>query len=221
MRQFAVIGLGDFGSTVAKSLAERGLPVIGVDIDHERVDVVRDVVAYAVTGDATDATFLGGLGIADVDVALVALGDLIEASVLVTLYLHESDVKQIVVKGISEEHREILMAVGAHKVIFPEKEIAERVANWLAAPNIIEHLPLTEGYNIVELVAPDIFCDKSILELNLRREYGVELLAIKRADPESKPNVVVVPGAGEIIRKKDKLIMMGSDKDIQQIQDLT
>ena len=220
MRLFAVFGLGNFGSTVAVALADKGQSVLAVDLDPARVDEVRNKVTHAVVGDVTDPSFLSSVGISEVDEALVALGDDLEASVLTTLYLSESEVKHILVKGISEEHESILLAVGAHQVVFPENYMAKRLASSLAAPNIIDHIPLTEGYSIIELVTPGAFHHKSLLELNLRREYGVELLAIKRADPDRDPDVVVVPGAGEVIEPDDKLIILGAEKDVEQLQEL-
>jgi len=220
MRQFAVIGLGHFGSTVARELAHKGLPVVAVDLNPVRVDELRGEVTHAVVGDATEASFIASSGIGEVDIAMVALGDDIEASVLVTLNLAESGIENIIVKGISDEHGKILKAVGAKKVIFPEKEMAQRIATSLAAPNIIDHIPLTEGYSIVELITPSVFAGKTLLDLNLRREYGVELLAIKRASPEDIPPVIVVPGAGEIIKEGDKLVVLGSEEDVGLIQEL-
>ena len=138
MRQFAIIGLGNFGSTVARTPGSKGVPVIAVDRNPARVDDLRDEVTHAIVGDVTDSSFIVSSGIADVDVALIALGDDIEASVLVTLNLAECGVEEIVVKGVSEEHKRILTVVGAHRVIFPEREMAERIAMALAAPNIID-----------------------------------------------------------------------------------
>lgn len=220
MRQFAVIGLGNFGSTVAIELANKGLPVVAVDLDPSRVDELRGEVTHAVVGDATETQFIASSGIADVDVAIVALGDDIEASVLVTLNLAESGIEEIIIKGISKEHGDILTAVGATQIVFPEKEMAEKIATSIAAPNIIDHIPLTEGYSIVEMVTPKIFEGKTLLDLNLRREYGVELLVIKRADPSDDPPVIVVPGAGEIIKSEDKLVILGSEEDVETIQGL-
>jgi len=220
MRQFAVIGLGNFGSTVARTLSEKGLPVIAIDRNPERVESIRDLVTQAVVGDASDPIFLGGVGISEVDVVLVALGDDIEASVLVTLYLHEIEIDKIIVKGISKEHGEILTLVGASEVVYPENEMAERVASSLSAPNIIDHIPLAEGYSIVELIAPQSFINKTLLELNLRREYGVEVLVIKRGNPQADPPVIVVPGAGEIIRDKDKMVILGASENVERINKL-
>ncbi|MCK5833258.1 TrkA family potassium uptake protein [bacterium] len=220
MRQFAVIGLGSFGSTVATELSKKGLPVLAIDKNGTRVDDMREHVAHAIVGDASDTAFLGSIGISEVDVALVALGDDIEASVLVTLNLSEIEIPKIIVKGISPEHGSILCAVGAHQVLYPEKEMAQKLARYLASPNIIDHIPLVEGYNIIEIVAPDIFANKTIIDLNLRREYGVELLAIKRSDPKTTPSVVVVPGAGEIIYPEDKLVVLGAVDKVEQLQEL-
>ncbi len=220
MRQFAIIGLGSFGSTVALELASRGLSVLAIDKNPSRVDEIRNSVTHAALGDATDPAFLGSMGVSEVDVVLVALGDDIEASVLVTLNLSEIGIKYIVVKGISREHGSILEAVGAHKVVFPEREMAEKLAMSLASPNIIDHIPLVEGYIIVEMVAPAPFRNRSLIDLNLRREYGVELLAIKRADPTAEPPVIVVPGAGAIIRPNDKLVIMGAVDKVELLREL-
>lgn len=220
MRQFAVIGLGNFGSTVAYELSKKGLPVVAVDLNPARVDELRGEVTHAVVGDATETQFIASSGIGEVDVAIVALGDDIEASVLVTLNLAESGIGEIIIKGISEEHQKILIAVGATQVIFPEKEMAQKIATSIAAPNIIDHIPLTEGYSIVEMITPKVFEGKTLIDLNLRREYGVELLAIKRASPNDTPPVVVVPGAGEVIKREDKLVILGSEEDVETIQGL-
>ncbi len=213
-----MIGLGNFGSTVAKELSKKGLQVVAVDLNPSRADDLRGIVTHSVVGDATEAQFIASSGIGEVDVAIVALGDDIEASVLATLNLAESGIPEIIAKGISEEHGRVLSAVGATKIVYPEKEIAQKIASAIAAPNIIDHIPLTEGYIIVEMVTPKDFEGKTLLDLNLRREYGVELLAIKRASPEDKPSVIVVPGAGEFIKKADKLVLLGSEEDVQSIQ---
>lgn len=220
MRQFAVIGLGSFGSTLAVELSEKGLAVLAIDKNHDKVDDMRDFVTHAIVGDGTDPAFLGSIGISEVDVALVALGDDIEASVLVTLNLSEMGIPKIIVKGVSPEHGSILSAVGAHQVVFPEKEMAQRIARSLAAPNVIDHIPLAEGYNIVEMVAPEPFFNKTLIDLNLRREYGVELLVIKRTLPDSQPAVIVVPVAGETIRSGDKLVIMGASDKVEELQEL-
>jgi len=220
MRQFAVIGLGSFGSTFAKELSEKGLPILAIDRDGTAVDYMSEFVTHAIVGDATDPEFLGSIGVSDVDIALVALGDDIEASVLVTLNLSEIGVPQIIVKGISPEHGNILTAVGATQVIFPEKEMAQRLARSMASPNIIDHIPLVEGYNIVEMLAPESFEEKSIIDLNLRREFGVELLAIKRADENLKEKVVVAPHAKEVIKSGDKLVILGATDKVEQLQEL-
>lgn len=220
MRQFAVIGLGNFGSTVARALARKDIPVVAIDRNPLKIDEIREDVTHAVAGDATDAGFLGSIGISEIDAAIVSLGDDIESSVLVTLNLVESGINEIVVKGVSEEHATILRAIGAHKVIFPEKEMAERLADSYAMPGVIENIPLTEGYNLVEISAPEPFYHKSIIELDLRREYGIELLAIKRDEPDAEPKIVVVPGASEIIKPGDKLFILGSKTDIELLENL-
>ncbi len=213
MRQFAVIGLGNFGLNVALKLAAMDMPVIAVDRDSAKVEGIRDKVAYAVVADATDKRALQAAGIAAVDAAVVSLGKQIEPSVMTTIILKELGVPEIIVKGISPEHGKILKLVGASYVVFPDADMAERIAQKITSPNIVEHIPLLPGYSIVELKAPPTFWGKTLLDLNLRRNYGVEVLVIRRGE-----EVKVIPSAMDKIVQGDTLVILGKNEDLQKLK---
>ncbi len=212
MRQFVIVGLGRFGKKVAITLSQAGMPVVAIDKDPRKVEAISDKVAYAIRADATDQKALSTLGLTDADVAIISMGDLLEASVLATIILKEFGIPTIIVKGISPEHGRILKLVGATTVVFPEEDMALRVAQKIISPNILEHIPLLPGYSIVEFLTPKSFQGKTLLGLNLRRNYGVEVLLIKRGN-----EVKMIPSAMDRINENDTLVIMGTDEDIRRI----
>jgi len=212
--KFAVIGLGSFGSNVAKTLYERKNEVLAVDVSKEKIEEVKTFVSHAVNMDAADKENLQALGIKEMDVVVVSLGPEMEASILTVLYLHEIGAKRIVAKALTEDHAKILDAVGATEVIYPEKDMAIRTALKLSCPNILEYLPLTSGVGIQEIAPPEKFIGKSLKELDLRNKYGIQVIAIKELIPE-KTNFV--PRADFVIKDSDILIIMGEEKKLQKI----
>ena len=212
--KFAVIGLGSFGSNVAKTLYERKNEVLAVDVSKEKIEEVKTFVSHAVNMDAADKENLEALGIKEMDVVVVSLGPEMEASILTVLYLHEIGAKRIVAKALTEDHAKILDAVGATEVIYPEKDMAIRTALKLSCPNILEYLPLTSGVGIQEIAPPEKFIGKSLKELDLRNKYGIQVIAIKELIPE-KTNFV--PRADFVIKDSDILIIMGEEKKLQKI----
>ncbi len=215
--KFAVIGLGSFGSNVAKTLYERKNEVLAVDASKEKIEEVKTFVSHAVNMDAADKENLQALGIKEMDVVVVSLGPEMEASILTVLYLHEIGAKRIVAKALTEDHAKILEAVGATEVIYPEKDMAIRTALKLSCPNILEYLPLTSGVGIQEIAPPEKFIGKSLKELDLRNKYGIQVIAIKELIPE-KTNFV--PRADFVIKDSDILIIMGEEKNLQKINSL-
>jgi len=211
--QVLVIGLGSFGFKVAQTLAERNVPFLGIDRDQDRVDEFNEISPSAIRLDATNLESLEQLGLKQFDTAIISLGNRIEPSVLVTLFLKEAGVKRIIVKGISREHREVLKKVGATDVVFPEEEGAVRLANSLTIPNLLDHIPLTEGYSIVEMTLPKGFDGKSLLELEIRKKYNIEVIAIKR-----EKEVIVIPSALEVMNKGDTLVVIGKNEDIDNLR---
>jgi trk system potassium uptake protein TrkA len=215
MGKFVVIGLGNFGFYLAKSLSEEGKEVVGMDRDKERVQRLQEFCSYAVVGDATDKSILESIGIGKDDAAIVSLGDNISASVLVTLYLKDLDIKNIHVKIISEDHGRALEKIGATEVIFPERDLAKKLAKSLSSPNLIDFLPLTDEYNIVEIAPPKKFIGKTLAELHLRSKYHISILAVRGLVPEK---ITMNPGGSFSIKDSDILIALGKPEDVEKIK---
>ncbi|MBN1272595.1 MAG: TrkA family potassium uptake protein [Candidatus Aminicenantes bacterium] len=212
--KFAVIGLGSFGSNVAKTLYEKGNEVLAVDRDKEKIDAVKTFVSHAVNMDSANKENLEALGIKEMDVVVVSLGPEMEASILTVLYLHELGVPRIVAKALTEDHAKILDAVGASEVIYPEKDMAIKTALKLSCPNILEYLPLSLGLGIQEIAPPDYFIGKSLKELDLRNKYGIQVIAIRGLVPEK---ITFVPKADFVIKDSDILVIIGEEKQMAKI----
>ncbi len=216
MRSFAIIGMSSFGSFLARDLAQEGVEVLAIDLDEEKIEKIKGLVSKAVITDATDRVALAALGLGEMDGVVVSLGQ-IESSVLTTLHLKELKIRRIVVKALSEEHGKILEKIGANEVIFPEKDMALKVSRTLTHENIMDHVPLAEGYSIVEITPPDSFIKKSLGELDLRRNYGIQVIVIK---DKKRDDVVLVPTADYVIKSGAILVMMGRDEDLKKVQSL-
>lgn len=212
--KFAVIGLGSFGSNVAKTLYEQGNEVLAVDKDKEKIEEVKAFVSHAVHMDADDKENLLALGIQDMDVVIVSLAPEMESSILTVLYLNEIGAGRIVAKALTEDHQKILEAVGATEVVFPEKDMAIKTALRLSNPNVLEYLPLHSGVGIQEIAPPEKFIGKSLGELKLRNKYGIQILAIKEIIPEK---TTFIPSADFVIKDSDILIVMGEDKQLSKL----
>jgi trk system potassium uptake protein TrkA len=220
-RQFGVIGLGRFGSAMATTLVELGHDVIGVDGNEARVQELADVVTHALQIDATDEKALRAAGIQDVDVAVVSIGENIESSLLVVMQLRELGVKTIVAKAVTALHGRILEKLGVSRVIFPEREMAIRLAHSLVLPNVIDYIELSREFSIVELPAPESFVGRSLKELELRPRLGLTLVAIKRREAGSDRVVTnISPAAGEKIQRGDVLAVLGSTERLNNLDEL-
>ena len=215
MGKFIVIGLGNFGHYLARSLFEEGKEVIGVDRNKERVQRLQEFCSYAMVGDAMDKSILESIGIEKNDAVIVSLGENISASVLVTLYLKDLDIQNIYVKIISEDHGRALEKIGAREVIFPERDLAKKMAKSLTSPNLLDYLPLTEEYDIVEIAPPKDFIGKTLAELKLRSKYHISILAVRGIVPET---ITMNPGGGFTIKDSDILIALGKPEDIEKIR---
>ncbi len=212
--KFAVIGLGSFGSNVAKTLYEKDHEVLAVDRDKTKIEEVKTFVSHAVHMEAAVKENLQALEIQDMDVVVVSLGPEMEASILTVLYLKEMGARRIVAKALTEDHGKILDAVGATEVIYPEKDMAIKTALRLSNPNVLEYLPLLSGIDIQEIAPPDKFIGKSLRELDLRNKYGVQVIAIKEIIPEK---TTYIPKADFVVKDSDILIMMGEQKQLDKI----
>lgn len=214
MMKFAVIGLGSFGSNVARTLYERGYEVVAIDEDKDKIEEAKSFSSHAVLTDASAKENLQALGIKDMDVVVVSLGSAMEASILTVLHLHELGIKRIVAKASTEDHGKILDAVGATEVINPEKDMAVRTALKLTSPHILECLPLMSGVSIEEIAPPDRFIGKSLRELDLRNKYGIQVIAVRELVPE---RTLYVPPADFVIKDSDVLIVMGDEKMLDKM----
>lgn len=215
----AVIGLGTFGFAVAEELARRGCDVICVDGDIEKVQAIKDLVVNAVQADATDEKALRAIGMSEVDVAVISLGEELGASILTAMILLDLGVKEIVVKVSNELHARALMRLGVSWVVVPERDMGKRVAERLLAPHVVEHVELPDGYFIEGIVPPEEFLNKSIADLRFRSRFaGVSVLAIKRQAADRTEEIVISPARYDRIMPDDLLIVVGREKDLAKLR---
>lgn len=216
-RSIAVIGLGSFGFYLCKHLGETGVDVLAIDIKESRVDEVKSLVTKAVIADARSLPTLTQLGLTDFDVVVVTVGEAIEASILITLHLRELGIREIIAKAVSEDHAKILNMIGAAEIIFPERDMARRMAHTLYLPQLLDYISLGEGISMAEMTAPASWVGKSLQDLQVRRQYGVQIVLIKEIVPE---NVILVPRPEQVIKDSDVLTIVGSDEDLRKLQNL-
>lgn len=223
MRQFAVIGLGQFGVSVAKTLAEEGCEVIAIDKREDRVQQVAEFVTNAVTADATDEKTLRSLGVQQVDAAIICIGQDIQSSILIALLLKELGIKEIVAKAVNPSHGKVLEKIGVNKVVFPEIEMGERIARSMISEVVREQISVYSQYSLMEIVAPQSLVGKTLGQLDMRKKYGINVVAIKRQmssiDDKGavylKDYIEIAPDAEDTIAKDDILLVFGKTKDIQ------
>jgi len=179
MKQFVVIGLGRFGFNLAVSLAKLNNQVLAIDIDGKKIEAIKDMVTEAVIADALDMRTLREFVDDKVDAVIVATASDVGTSTLLVLYLKDLGVKHIVGKVRNEDHAKILTALGISDVIYPERDIAARLAENLTLNNLIAHIPLASEYSIIEIITPESFIGKTLKELDLRKKYGFSVIGIK------------------------------------------
>ncbi len=215
MKKFAVIGLGNFGFFAAKALYEDGNEVIAIDLDKSRVQAIDSYCTEAVVLQATDKEKLKVLGLENMDGVIVSTGTKISTSILICNYLQEIGVKKILVKAQDEDHGKILKKVGATEIIHPERDMAVRVSRSLSQPNVMDFIPLSDDYDLVQVDPPKEFIGKSLKTLNLRARYNIHIIAIKELVPE---NFILVPHADFVIKDSDILMILGKSEDIRKIK---
>jgi trk system potassium uptake protein TrkA len=215
MKRVLVIGLGTFGSQLARQLYAKGLEVVAIDKRKDVVQRIRDHSTKAVLADATDREVLESLGIQPGDTVVISFGEDLSASTLLTLYLRELKVEDIIVKVPNEDYKRILLKVGASEAIIPEREMANKLAQTIVSPNVLEYLPISEDYTICELAPPAAFIGKTLSELDLRRRYQLQVVAIRDVLSDS---VQLVPRADSTIKDSDVLVIVGREQDIQKVR---
>lgn len=213
MKQFAVIGLGRFGTSVALSLSDMNYDVLAVDINEDKVHDISDRVYYAVQADAMEEQALKSLGIRNFDVVIVAIGHQIQANVLVTVLLKEMGVRKVVAKAQNGLHGKVLEKVGADMVVYPERDMGARLAHVLVSRNILDLINLSTDYSIIELSAPGEFVGRSLQDLALRKKYGVTVLALRRGE-----KVLISPAAGEKVNEGDVLVAIGRNDRLKKLE---
>lgn len=217
MKKFAVIGLGKFGQHVARTLFEDGHEVMAIDAEKARVQAINSHCSEAIVMDATDREQLSTLGLESLDAVIVSTGTNISSSILICLYLQELGVRKVITKAVDLDHGKILKKVGASETVYPEKDMAVRVARGLSTPNIMDFIPLAEAYSLVQVDPPRAFIGKSLKELNLMARYSVYVIAVKELVPD---NFILVPPADFVIKDSDILMMLGLSENIKKIKAL-
>lgn len=214
-KQFIVIGLGRFGTSVAETLYSLGNDVLAVDSDEEVVQNISEKVTHAVQVDANDENSLRALGISNFDVAIISIGSDIQASILATLLIKEMGVKHIIAKANDSLHAKVLYKIGANRVIFPEKDMGVRVAHNLCSSSILDYIELSPDFSIAEIVTPKDWEGRNLRDLNLRASYGINVMAIKRNN-----EIDVSPSAEEVIRPEDVIVAIGGTQELNNIENL-
>ena len=209
MKQIIVIGCGRFGSSVAKTLTKLGHDVMVVDQNADIVKEISEFVAHAVQMDALDEASFRTLGIRNFDVAVVAIGSDLEASIMGTLIAKEAGVPTVIAKAMSEIHGKLLTKIGADKIIYPERDMGMRVAFGLVTPNILDVIEFSHDYSIIETVALEEWENKSLKELNLS---DMTIIAIKTGE-----KINIVPSSDAIIKKDDVIVLLGSNDNLKKL----
>ncbi|CAM4046579.1 potassium channel family protein [Lederbergia lenta] len=212
-KQFAVIGLGRFGGSICRELMENGMEVLAMDKDEDRVNEFASIATQAVIADTTDESVLKSLGVRNFDHVIVAIGDDIQSSILTTLILKEVGVNHITVKAQNDYHEKVLRKIGADHVVHPERDMGKRIAHYIVSNNVLDYLELSDEYSIVEIKVNDRLAGRTLLELDVRARYGINIVAIKRGT-----EINVSPAAEDPFCKDDILIVIGADSDINRFE---
>lgn len=214
MKSFAVIGIGRFGASVARELYRRGNEVFVIDNDVDTIQRIKDEVTHAVVGDATEESVLRAVGVRNFDCVIVSIATNIQDSVLVTLLLKEMGVPYVVAKSQSLMHTKVLERIGADKIVFPEMDMGQRLAQTLTNDSIIDFIELSADFSIVEIVPPAKWVGRTLAELNVRARFGVNVLAIRGQDG----NIITIsPSADQVLGAGDILIVVGENTIIEQL----
>jgi trk system potassium uptake protein TrkA len=215
-KQFAVVGLGNFGFYLASGLFQKGHEVLGIDINPRQVQEIRDQVSRAVIADATDPQALKELELEKMDAVVVSIGSVLNSSILATLNVKDLGVKRVVAKAVSNSHGRILQKIGADEIYFPEKDLALTVARRLDNPNVLDYLPFIEGYSIVQLTPPATFVGKNLIELDLINRLGIQVIAVTETLTE---NVVMIPTGRFVVKDSDVLVLLGPDNALAGVKE--
>ena len=220
-RQFAVIGLGRFGYSVAESLVQKGCEVLAIDREEAKIQAISDIATFAVQCDATDERALKAVSTQNVDVAVVSIGENIEASILIVQTLHEMGITSIIAKAVTNIHGKILSNLGVTEVIYPERDAAIRLAHRLVSPKVLDYLELAPGYSVEEVAVPDRLSGMSIKETKIRELHNLNIIGIKKqvnrmikGKLKKEDTFNFTPSPSDMIEKGDVLVMIGKEHDL-------
>ena len=213
---FAVIGLGRFGGSVCKTLADAGQEVLAIDKYESRVNDYKDIATQAVVADAQDEDVLRSLGIRNVDHVIVAIGEDIHASILVTLMVKEQGVKYVTAKAQNEYHAKVLEKLGVDRVVHPERDMGVRIGRSLTSKNMVDYLDLDANFKLAEiLITNPEFVGKSLAEMDFRDRYGLNVIALAHSRQE-----MVLPSAGDVLTENDSILVAGPTRAIDKFEEL-
>lgn len=225
--KFAVIGVGQYGSTIALRLAEKGAQVFAFDNHEEKIENIKDEVAFAVTLDTTDAKALAAQNIQEMDAAVVAIGENFEATVLTSVHLLDLGVKRIIARASGNDQRLILEKIGIKEILTPEDEVAFVIREKLLNPSILSFLQLPDDYEIAEIKPPKGTINRTIDDIDFRNKYQLTLVTMKReydikkkGQYEVEQHVIGVPNSDTVIESRDTLVVFGTAKHVQRFIDV-
>lgn len=215
MKQYVVIGLGRFGSSVARTLAEKGYNVLAIDRDEALVQELSTEVTHAVQADSTDEIAMNALGIRNFDVAIVAIGSDVHSNILTTMILKEMGVEHVVAKAVDQLHGKVLAKVGADNVVFPERDMGLRIARNLISSNFMDIIEFAPNYSMMEIMATKGMIGCTLNDLQLRSRYGVNVVAVKDGE-----RINISPAASDELREGDVLVVLGENQALDKLKKL-
>ncbi|PYZ93326.1 potassium transporter Trk [Salipaludibacillus keqinensis] len=213
-KQFAIIGLGRFGTSICKELYHMGHEVLAIDKDEKKVEEANQFATHAIYADATDEASLIKIGIRNFEHVIVAIGEDIQASILCTLHLKDLDVPKVWVKAQNSYHHKVLEKIGADRIFHPEKDMGNRIAEFLTSEKVLDYIDLSADYSIVEILATKKVNGKSLIDLDVRAKYGCTVLAIKQ-----KGKVDVTPNPNDPLHQGDIFVVIGNKRDLRRFQE--
>ncbi len=218
IKRFVVIGLGTFGAALARKLKSNGIRVTGIDGDAEAVEALQEHLFEAVIGDATDRSSLETLSLETAQGVVISLGEDISRSLLATLHAKELGAKHIVVKGVTPEHGKLLKSLGVERVVFPEIEIAQQLADRLTWPSVIDFLPIDTDYSFVEVAMPEAMLGKKLMDTDLKKKYGLWVIGVKDA---LTGKLTMFPDGDFKFSDDQMILLVGKEKDLRRFREMT
>ena len=216
-RRFVMLGMGTFGTALARRLAVNGCQVIGVDARRDRLEAVKNEIHECVIGDATDREVLENLPLRDASAVFISLGETISRSLLATLHVKELGARQVVVKGVTKEHGKILEHLGAYRVVFPEEEVAKQLADKMTWPNVLDFLPIDPEYSVAEVAMPSSLSGRTLAEADLRNQIGVQVMGIKDV---LSGKLDMFPDGRRQLLEDQVLLVVGRAEELQALREM-